>query len=55
MSSAYFVSPVHFAVASTLRKGLPMTRSPVGPLKIDVSKGKHIHHLHLDLSVGVVF
>ncbi|MFL6697254.1 MAG: autotransporter assembly complex protein TamA, partial [Vitreoscilla sp.] len=30
-------------------------RSPVGPLKIDLSKGKHIHHLHLDLSVGVVF
>jgi translocation and assembly module TamA len=30
-------------------------RSPVGPLKIDVSKGKHIDHLHLDLSVGVVF
>jgi len=30
-------------------------RSPVGPLRIDLSKGKHIHHLHLDLSVGVVF
>ena len=30
-------------------------RSPVGPLKIDLSKGKGIHHLHLDLSVGVVF
>lgn len=30
-------------------------RSPVGPLKIDLSKGKNIHHLHLDLSVGVVF
>jgi len=30
-------------------------RSPVGPLKIDLSKGKHIQHLHLDLSVGVVF
>src|SRR5579863_4876394 len=28
MSSAYFVSPVHFAVASTLRKGLPTTRKP---------------------------
>ena len=30
-------------------------RSPVGPLKIDVSKGEGIHHIHLDLSVGVVF
>src|SRR5579862_385614 len=28
MSSAYFVCPVHFAVASTLRKGLPTTRRP---------------------------
>jgi len=30
-------------------------RSPVGPLKIDVSKGQGTRHLHLDLSVGVVF
>ena len=30
-------------------------RSPVGPLKIDVSKGEGIQHIHLDLSVGVVF
>lgn len=30
-------------------------RSPVGPLKIDLSKGHGIHHLHLDLSIGVVF
>src|SRR5215469_16590673 len=27
ISSAYFVSPVHLAVASTLRRGLPTTRS----------------------------
>ena len=30
-------------------------RSPVGPLKIDLSKGRGIDHLHLDLSIGVVF
>ena len=30
-------------------------RSPVGPLKIDVSKGEGVQHIHLDLSVGVVF
>jgi translocation and assembly module TamA len=30
-------------------------RSPVGPLKIDVSRGQSEHHLRLDLSVGVVF
>jgi len=30
-------------------------RSPVGPLKIDLSKGAGIDHLHLDLSIGVVF
>ena len=30
-------------------------RSPVGPLKIDLSKGQGTRHLHLDLSVGVVF
>jgi len=30
-------------------------RSPVGPLNIDVSKGEGIQHLHLDLSIGVVF
>jgi translocation and assembly module TamA len=30
-------------------------RSPVGPLKIDVSRGQSVHHLRLDLSVGVVF
>src|SRR5262249_46490074 len=30
-------------------------RSPVGPLKIDLSKGQGIHHIHLDLSIGVVF
>src|SRR5579863_9087404 len=34
MSSAYFVSPVHFAVASTLRKGLPTTRRPAGLLPL---------------------
>ncbi len=30
-------------------------RSPVGPLKIDLSKGQGTRHLHLDLAVGVVF
>jgi len=30
-------------------------RSPVGPLKIDLSKGAGIDHLHLDLSIGVIF
>ena len=30
-------------------------RSPVGPLKIDVSRGQSVHHFRLDLSVGVVF
>jgi len=30
-------------------------RSPVGPLKIDVSRGQSEHHLRLDLSVGVAF
>src|SRR5579864_8795310 len=31
ISSAYFVSPVHLEVASTLRKGFPTTRRPVLP------------------------
>jgi translocation and assembly module TamA len=30
-------------------------RSPVGPLKIDVSRGQSEHRLRLDLAVGVVF
>jgi translocation and assembly module TamA len=30
-------------------------RSPVGPLKIDVSRGQSVHHFRLDLSVGVAF
>src|SRR5262249_24716511 len=34
MSSAYLVCPVHFAVASTLRKGLPTTRNPALPLAL---------------------
>src|SRR5919109_16017 len=31
MSSAYFVSPVHLDVTSTLRKGFPTTRRPAPP------------------------
>ena len=30
-------------------------RSPVGPLKVDVSRGQEVHHWRLDLSIGIAF
>ena len=59
--SAWTAEAVHIVpLPSTTPAATPAAppaslRSPVGPLRIDLSKGKHIHHLHLDLSVGVVF